>query len=159
MLPLGHRKAQTSLELLLILSIILFGVAVVIPNYLSSNISTSIISLIRSSADIACDYLNMGVVVKDTNDTYFYLNPLLTSGMKYNLYLKNVQYSEVNGTIYIRVNIMSSGFVQNEQAVSNGILNFIRAYVVQHSSAKIDAYNNLIYNGKKVIIIVEVKIQ
>ncbi|WP_461867089.1 hypothetical protein [Thermococcus sp.] len=156
---LGHRRGQTSLELLLILSIILFGIAVVIPNYLSSSTSTSLISLTRSSADVACGYLDMGVIVRDTNDTYFYLNQLLNPMVKYDVHVGNVRYAEVNDTIYIKVNILSFTSLPNEQTVENGILNFIRAYIVEHSSARIDANNNLIYNGKKVIINVEVRVQ
>ncbi|WP_456453738.1 hypothetical protein [Thermococcus sp.] len=152
------RKAQTSLEALIIMGIIMFGAVVIVPNYISINTGASILSLVRSSAGIACSYLNMGVAVSGGGYNYSSLNALLGSGVKYNLYLNDVRYSEVNGTIYLTVNITNFGAISNVNAVEAGILNFIRAYLVTHSSARI-VNGDIVYNGRKVIIGVEVTVE
>ena len=152
------RKAQTSLEALIIMGIIMFGAVVIVPNYISINTGASILSMVRSSAGIACSYLNMGVAVRGGGYNYSSLNALLDSGVKYNLRLKSVRYSEINGTIYIAVNITSFGAISDVNAVETGILNFIRAYLVKHSSARI-VNGDVVYNGEGIIITVEVRVE
>lgn len=140
------------------MGIIMFGAVVIVPNYISINTGASIVSLVRSSAGIACSYLNMGVEVRGQGYNYSSLNVLLGLGVKYNLYLKSVRYSESNGTIYLTVSIVNFGSISNTGDVESGILNFIRAYLVKHSSARI-VNGDIVYNGRKVIINVEVTVE
>ncbi len=157
MLP-SKRKAQYSLEALLIMSVILFGTVIIVPNYINSDTSASIVSFTRASAGIACNYLNMGVIVGDSK--YGALNALLNSGADYNLRLKSVRYSEADDTIYLTVSIVNFGGISNIDinATETGISNFIQSYISEHSSAKI-VNGTLVYSGKKVIINVEVSVE
>ena len=70
-------KAQTAVEMLFILGVVLAGVVVIVPVYLQQNSDSTMVAAIRDAASQAAAYINTGVITNDSK--YAPLNVVISS--------------------------------------------------------------------------------
>ncbi|WP_324735174.1 hypothetical protein VFC49_08435 [Thermococcus sp. SY098] len=121
----SKNKAQTALEMMFIASIILIGIALVVPSYFEENRDMTIVSYVRASASRACDYLNMGVLTDDPR--YSPLNSALETlnGLNPNLRVLRIETSQTNNTITITVVLTTPYSAINNETLASAVENFI----------------------------------
>ncbi|MFA4668960.1 hypothetical protein QDY65_00180 [Pyrococcus kukulkanii] len=62
------RSAQTAVEMLVLVGVIIAGIVIVVPAYLDNNSKVSLTSAVRDAADFAANYVSLGVEGKDYPD-------------------------------------------------------------------------------------------
>jgi len=62
------RSAQTAVEALVLVGVIIAGIVVVVPAYLDNNSKISLTSAVRDAADFAANYVSLGVEKEDYAD-------------------------------------------------------------------------------------------
>ncbi|ASJ15421.1 hypothetical protein [Thermococcus radiotolerans] len=151
----SRRRAQSAIEVLFILAIILAGVLVVTPSYLNENTAMSAVSYVRTSASDACAYLNTGVVSNES--IYSPLNAIITaSNYTYRAFqLAGVRSADVNGKMQINITITYAGAGLPEATIEANIKQYIEDDLV--SKTNVVRENGKLYlRGREIEINVDV---
>ncbi|MCD6373069.1 MAG: hypothetical protein J7L37_05935 [Thermococcus sp.] len=154
----SRRRAQTALEVLFILAIILAGVVVITSSYTKSSTVTTMDVYVRDAASSACDYLNEGVVILDDlheplNGVFVYTNYSYAF-----LSFERLKTVEAGSEVSITVNISSvKVFPETERVfMESSIKEYILRYISSRPNVRRDG-DYLYFGGKKFTIVVKVR--
>ncbi len=161
----SRRRAQTSIEVLFILAIILTGVVVVVKPYLTSSGSMVTDVYVKNAAEDACGYLNNGVLVND--NLHEPLNGILSAsnysyrGFKFRGLTTTQNGSIVNVSVYITYQgserfWKNSGIPNPDTYLGNQIKEFMLRYISARPNVSRDG-DTLSFGGKKILIRVIVR--
>jgi hypothetical protein len=145
-----------AIEVLFITAVILTGVLILVPSYLSENTGTSLMAYIKSSASNACSYLNSGVVVN--SQPYSLLNPIIVKSnyTSKNFIVSSVTSSESDDTITINVQVKYSGRIDlDNDLMALAFKAFLIRDLLDHTDARVEG-GSLHYGSKRVVINVQV---
>lgn len=160
-----RRRAQTSLEVLFILAVILTGVVVIVKPYMDSggDIITDI--HVKDAAEDACAYLNNGVLVNDS--LHEPLNPIvvLSNYSSRGFRLRGLTTTRNGNVINVSVYITYRGSEKfwEDAGLSNPhayLEDQIREFMLRYISARPNVSRNgdlLLFGGKRISIKVVVR--
>ncbi|NJE85581.1 hypothetical protein E3E23_07055 [Thermococcus sp. CX2] len=154
-MSMSRRKAQTAIESLFIIAIILTGILIIVPPYLNENRDISLVVYVRNSASNACAYLNTGVVTNETE--YTPLNAIITANnyTYYSFQLASLTMKELADRIQVNVTILYAGGTFPETSIETNI----EQYIVNDLASKTNVQmrdGKLYFGGKEVEINVDV---
>jgi len=145
------KRGQTSLEYLLLMTVILLSVSAIAASYAKTSSSMSLTAVVRETGSIACSYVNTGVV-KNSSQPYSYLNDAITY-LGYRSPLLKVE--SINVTVGSSVDInmtFLTGITLNSTAREK-LGSYVRSFVAEYlldSKALSGSISNLTYRGKPV---------
>ena len=154
----SRRKAQTSLEALFIIAIILTAVAIVVPVYTKSSSLSTMDVYLRNSASSACDYLNEGVMVNDS------LHEPLNKVLAYTNYsyaffsFEGIRVVEHGSDVDVTVNVFSKLSLSDAQRtfIESQIKEYMLRYITARSNIRREG-DYLYFGGKTFSITVNVR--
>lgn len=159
----SRRRAQTALETLFILGIILTGIFLIVPPYLDSSEETSIVVQVRNAASDACAYLNTGVKVEDW--LHEPLNEILEASIysSSNFVLEGISTTQSGNIITVNVIIKSQKSLkfwesgdQQWDSIEGGFREYIIRYVLKAKPAASRSGDVILFGRKRVVVNVEV---
>jgi|GEM_PF-1768088 len=154
----SRRRAQTALEVMFILAIILTAVAIVVPVYSRSSSMGTMDVYLRDAASSACDYLNEGVMINDT--LHEPLNGVLViTNYSYGFFsLEGIRVDEYGSDVDVTVNISSKISLSDAQRtfVESQIKEYMLRYIAGHSNIRREG-DYLYFGGKRFSITVNVR--
>lgn len=154
-MSVSRRKAQTAIEVLFIVAIILAGILIIVPPYLNENRNTSLVAYVRNSASSACAYLNTGVVINEAD--YAPLNTIIKASnyTYYSFQLASVNMDELDNKIQVNIVITYSGSAIPETTLEDNIKQYIAKDLASKTNVQM-MDGKLYFGGKEIEINVDV---
>jgi len=154
-MSISRRRAQTAIEALFIIAIILAGVLIIVPPYLNENRDISLVVYARNSASNACAYLNTGVVINEAG--YAPLNVIIKAdNYTYHTFqLTSISMNELDSKIQVNIIITYSGSAVPEATLEANIKQYIVNDLASNTNVRLSG-GKLYFGGKEVEINVDV---
>ncbi|NJD98960.1 hypothetical protein E3E26_04045 [Thermococcus sp. LS1] len=154
-MSVSRRRAQTAIETLFIVAIILTGILIIVPPYLNENRDTSLVVYVRNSASSACAYINTGVMINEAG--YAPLNEIIKAdNYTYHTFqLTSISMNELDSKIQVNIIITYSGSAVPEATLEANIKQYIVNDLASNTNVQLSG-GKLYFGGEEVEINVDV---
>ena len=145
----SRRRAQTAVEAMFIIAVILTGVALIVPSYLRSSTVSTMDVYVRDAASSACDYLNEGVFVIDSMHQPLNVVLTYTNGSYAFFSFKGINVVENGGEVGVTVYIGTGvSFTPTQLSV---VEDKIKEYILRYISSRpnVRREGDYLYMGEK----------